>query len=618
MPLIKLYYHPCSVYCKVPCKEFALFRIKVVKDQHCLASNRMNSLLTCLLLAGLSASTNQLFAQTGGPNKGTINTQQVDQLFTPFIRPDGPGAVIAIVKEGKMVYSKGYGNANLEYNLPNAASTVFHAASISKQFTAFAVAVLASQGKLSLDDDVRKYLPEVADFGPAITIRHLIYHTSGLRDQWGLLSLAGWRSDDVITQEQILKLIYGQRELNFMPGTEFLYSNTNYTLLAQIVEQVTGQPFSTWTRKHIFEPLGMKHTLFNDSHERVVKNRADSYQELNMGYKKSVLNYATVGATGLLTTAEDLARWAIQFEQTKLIHQAVFAQLSQSGVLGNGQLIQYSPQPGSSISYGYGQAITQYKGLRLVYHDGSDAGFRTYLGRFPDQHFAVVVLSNLGSFDAEKIALQVADLYLTDRPVEKRQSQQARPQAKEAIDASYQVGRSVLKTYVGRYKLSDKLMISIWQQGKGLKGQITGKKTVHDLVAESDTSFTMPMINASVVFKPAERGQANYLTFRYDQGVASARRVEMTASEQAALRELTGTYFSHELGTAYTIVLRDDELIVQHPRLSDIHLTVLEANRLSGDVGFFKDVELIRGPAANVAGFKVSNGRVRNLWFEKR
>ena len=570
---------------------------------------------------GLAASTNRLLAQTKGPNsnKGTINTQQVDQLFTPFLRPDGPGAVVAIVKEGKIVYTKGYGNANLEYNLPNTASTAFHAASIAKQFTAFAVAVLASQGKLSLDDNVRQYLPEVANFGTTITIRHLIYHTSGLRDQWGLLSLAGWRSDDVITQEQILKLIYGQRELNFVPGTEFLYSNTNYTLLAQIIEQVTGQPFSTWTRTHIFEPLGMKHTWFNDSHERVVKNRADSYQELNTGYKRSVLNYATVGATGLITTAEDLATWAIQFEHTKLSHQAVFAQLSQPGVMGDGQPIQYSPQPGSSISYGYGQAITHYKGLRLVYHDGSDAGFRTYLGRFPDQHVAVVVLSNLGSFDAEKVALQVADLYLTDKPIETRQPQQAKPQPKEAV-ASYPVSRSVLKTYVGRYQLRDQLNLSIWQQGGGLKGQLTGKKTVHDLVAESDTSFSMPLLNASVVFRPADakRSQTNYLTFRYDQGVTAGLRVETTAAEQAALRELTGTYFSPELGTAYTIVLRDDQLIVQHPRLSDIHLTVLATNRLSGDVGFFNNVELTRGPSAKIAGFKVSNGRVRNVWFEKR
>src|SRR6185369_8859885 len=180
-------------------------------------------------------------------------TKKVDQLFATWDKPESPGAAIAIIKDGAVVYKRGYGSANLEYNVPITPQTVFHVASVSKQFTAFAIAMLASQGKLSLDDDIRKQLPEVPDFGKKITIRHLIHHTSGLRDQWTLLAMAGWRLDDVITKEHIMKMVRYQRELNFDPGAEHLYSNTGYTLLAAIVERVSGQSFREYTEANIFK-----------------------------------------------------------------------------------------------------------------------------------------------------------------------------------------------------------------------------------------------------------------------------------------------------------------------------------------------------------------------------
>ncbi|HZM99550.1 MAG TPA: serine hydrolase, partial [Pyrinomonadaceae bacterium] len=197
-------------------------------------------------------------------------TKKVDQLFATWDKPESPGAAIAVIKDGIVVYKRGYGSANLEYNVPITPQTVFHVASVSKQFTAFAIALLASQGKLSLDDDIRKHLPEVPDFGKKITVRHLIHHTSGLRDQWTLLGMAGWRLDDVITKEHIMKMVRYQRELNFDPGAENLYSNTGYTLLAVIVERVSGQSFREYTEANIFKPLGMTNTHFHDDHEEIV------------------------------------------------------------------------------------------------------------------------------------------------------------------------------------------------------------------------------------------------------------------------------------------------------------------------------------------------------------
>ena len=186
--------------------------------------------------------------------------KRVDQFFEQFSKEGSPGAAVAIVKDGEIIYKQGYGLANLEYDIPNSPSTVFHIASVSKQFTCFAALLLAEEGKLSMDDDIRKYIPEVPDFGKTITLRHLANHTSGLRDQWNLLALAGWRLDDVITKEHIMKLVVKQQDLNFDPGEKYFYCNTGYTLLAEAVSRISGMSFAEFTKKRIFEPLGMEST----------------------------------------------------------------------------------------------------------------------------------------------------------------------------------------------------------------------------------------------------------------------------------------------------------------------------------------------------------------------
>ncbi|HET9532790.1 MAG TPA: serine hydrolase domain-containing protein, partial [Blastocatellia bacterium] len=303
-----------------------------------------------------------------------------------------------VVKDGSVIYKRGYGSANLEYNIPISPSTIFHVASVSKQFTAFAINLLASQGKLSLDDDIRKHLPEVPDFGKKITIRHLIHHTSGLRDQWELLAMAGWRLDDVITKEHILKMVRHQKELNFDPGQEYLYSNMGYTLLAVIVERVTGQTFRQWTHENIFKPLGMTDTHFHDDHQMIVRNRAYSYApERESGFRLAALNYANVGATSLFTTVEDLAKWMQNFEDMKLGGRGVIEQMYQQGVLNTGQ----------KIDYAFALGIGKYRGLRTVGHSGGDAGYRSHVVWFPEQRFAVAVLSNLATFNPVRLSQQV-------------------------------------------------------------------------------------------------------------------------------------------------------------------------------------------------------------------
>ncbi len=340
---------------------------------------------------------------------GRTPARKIDQLLALFDRPDSPGAAVAVIQDGKTIYKKGFGSAQLEYEIPITPSTIFHVASVSKQFTAFAVAMLADQGKLSLDDDVRKHIPEVPDFGKTITLRHLIHHTSGLRDQWHLLRLAGWNWDDVMTLEHILTIVRNQKELNFDPGEERAYCNTGYTLLAETVARVTGQSFREWTQANIFEPLKMNNTHFHDDHEMLVPNRAYSYYpraEASLGFRKGVLNYANVGSTSLFTTVEDLAKWSNNFDTAHVGGPSVIKTMLESGGLND------DGQEWSNPAYAFGLYLDEYRGLTAIAHSGGDAGFRSFLIRFPEQHFAVVILSNFANFEPFDVSFAVAELYL--------------------------------------------------------------------------------------------------------------------------------------------------------------------------------------------------------------
>ncbi len=232
----------------------------------------------------------------------TTLTAQVDALFAAYDKPDSPGCALAVVQDGTVIYQRGYGCANLDYDLPITPESVFHVASVSKQFTALAILLLEADGKLAVADDIRQYLPEMPNYGATITIQHMIHHASGLRDQWDILSMAGWDYvDDLITSQHVLNLAVRQQHLNFKPGAEHVYCNTGYTLLAIIVARVSGQSFREFTHDRIFQPLGMSHTHFHDDHSEVVKNRAMAYTPYEDGFQISIPTFDTVGATSLFT-----------------------------------------------------------------------------------------------------------------------------------------------------------------------------------------------------------------------------------------------------------------------------------------------------------------------------
>ena len=349
---------------------------------------------------------------------------KVDQLFAEWDKPDSPGAAVAVTRDGKIIYKQGYRTANLEYDIPITTTTIFDIASVSKQFAAFAIATLSYEGKLSLDDDIRTHLPDLPDFGYTITIRHLLHHTSGLRDWVQSLVIAGVEMEDVISFKHILKMARHQKALNFEPGEAYLYSNTGYNLLAEIVERVTSDSFRAWTDAHIFKPLAMTNTHFHDDHQMILKNRAYSYQAIHDGgFKHAVNNTTALGSSSLYSTVEDLAKWILNFDDTKIGEQTVIEQMHQRGVLNNGE----------QISYAFGLNIGEYRGLKTVGHSGSWRGFRSHLIRFPDQKFGVVILCNLDTFNPLDLAEKVADLYLDDifAPKEAAESEKATEPAEE-------------------------------------------------------------------------------------------------------------------------------------------------------------------------------------------
>jgi CubicO group peptidase (beta-lactamase class C family) len=340
--------------------------------------------------------------------------KRIDSLFASY-NANTPGAAVAVIRDGKVIFSKGYGMADLEHNIPVTTKTVFNIASVSKQFTAFAIHLLQSEGKISFEDDVRRYITELPDYGTTIKIKHLLAHTSGLRDQAALLSIAGRRPGDVVTTEEILKLAAKQKALNFTPGTAFNYNNTGYTLLAEIVARVSGKSFAAYTNEKIFIPLGMANTNFEDNHETIVKNRAQSYDKMNGVYHRKPINTSNVGPSNLLTTVEDLTKWVLNFEKPVVGTAQLLNAFNETSYLDNGQKVVLRVfAPGDTAFHAKGQNLSLYKGLRMWTHGGHTAAFRTFLGRFPDQRFGVIALSNDEHNERLNARWQIADLYLKD------------------------------------------------------------------------------------------------------------------------------------------------------------------------------------------------------------
>jgi len=525
---------------------------------------------------------------------------RVDALFAQWAKPDSPGAAVAVVRGGEIACKGGYGMANLEYNVPIEPATVFHVASISKQFTAFCVALLAHEGRISLDDDIRQYIPEVPAFGPTITVRHLIHHTSGLRDQWELLILGGWRMDDVITRDQIMKMVRRQSELNFEPGAEHLYCNTGYTLLAEVVEVVSGQSFPGFAQERIFKPLAMNNTHFHHDHEMIVKNRAYSYGPDKGVLKKKVLSYSTVGASSLFTTVEDLSRWVANFDSKRVGGPEVLALMGQGFTLTDGTVLDYT----------FGLKAGQYRGLETISHSGADAGFRSHLVMFPEEDLAVIVLSNLSTCKPAALAISVADLYLADSPgLADSDQAPASPVAGDDPEPPLRAG-----DILGTYLLMDMIGVTIAKNSEDeivMKAPLIGQR---QLTAPRDGSYRISGLDQELILHHNEEGKVT-VSLSLNGYEVQGEKVETCQVSPETLAALEGDYYSPELDTTYRLRRRDGQIVVEHRKIPDIPLIPIADDDFATSDFTLGRFRFEWEEDGGVTGFRLTRGRVRNLRF---
>lgn len=526
---------------------------------------------------------------------------RVDEVFREMDTSFTPGCAVSIMQEGAPVYRRGYGMANLEYGIPITPSSVFHVASVSKQFTAFAVALLVDEGKVSWEDDIRDYVPEVPDFGETITLRHLANHTSGIRDQWNLLGMAGWRFEaDVITQADVLDLTSRQTALNFPVANQYLYSNTGFTLLAVVVERVSGQTLKDFAQERVFGPLGMTGTHFHDDHNTVVPNRAYAYRPLQEeGYRISIPDFDVVGATSLHTTVEDMARWDRNFYTARVGGPEVMEEMHRRGIL----------RSGDTIGYALGLQHGNYRGLATVGHGGSDAGYRSQFLRFPSEDLSVAVLCNFPSSGPGNLARRVADIYLEgafpETPSDEPSGARAREAEREAPDP-VPLATEELERLAGFYLhySSDLPQEFRARDGHLYRGQ---RRLVHE------GGWTFRAQGSEETLR-AEAGRDGSVQMTLGDGRVLFRQ-DPIDPETVELREYVGRYWSDELAVEYEVGLDADGLFYHQRKVGRRSLS---PRFKDGFRAGSYSVTFTRNEGGELTGFTMSTGRVWKVRFNRR
>jgi len=509
---------------------------------------------------------------------------KVDKIFAAWNKPKIPGAAVAVVQDGKPLLIKGYGCANLEYNIPITTKTPFNAASLAKQFTAFAVLMLEEQGKLSLDDEVRTYILEFPDFGFKITIRHLLYHTSGLRDYGGLILMSGNRMDDVITSNAILKIIFGQKELNFEPGTETAYCNATYNLLAEIVARTSGQSFSEWTRKNIFIPLGMEKAIFKEIIGEILPGAAQSYTPSGEGdFLQVPDNEAAPGPGSLFLSIEDMAQWMAALQRKSIGTQSAWAKMFETGKLSDGR----------DLPFAAGLIAGSYKRLPIFFHSGRWAGYRGDMVYFPEQNIAVTVFTNNSSINPSQISRQIVDIFLEGL------FPKSRPESSPEVE----VGSEILDAYTGRYWLRGEQTIMIARKDNTLFAQISGDFPIK-LFAETDDTFAYKIVDAKIQFHRIDSAKAHKITFWQGAYAVSAERLPDEEWSPSALDEFSGLYYSDELGSVLEVKAGENGLYMPFIRRGDLLLVPLAKDRFAGQNSSLK-----------IRFTRSSDGAIKELFF---
>lgn len=527
--------------------------------------------------------------------------ERVDQIMAMF-DTDTPGAVVAVFRGGGIGFARAYGMADLTHEIPFTVQTVTNIGSTSKQFTGFALALLADRGELSLDDDVRKYIPELPDFGETITLRHLLTHTSGYREFINTLVLAGRQvlESDWVARDEVIEVVRRQPRLQNAPGAEFNYNNTAFALATTVIERVTGRPFPQWMAEEVFAPLGMENTTVRAHPGQIIPNRSTGYVVAEGGFREVRDLGASMGAGGIYTTVSDLAQWMRNLHTAELGGAEVMRQMTTRNILTSGD----------TTSYGFGLFIDTDRGLRRVQHGGADVAHRSTFVYYPDLEAGYVVLSNHGSIPGS-IAPEVAQAFFGEHMVQK-----PTPAPPSGGVASDLIRSESFDAYIGRYEMESMagmvLAISRAEEGRMLL-QAAGQPAA-ELAPTSDSTFTLVGVSASVSFHRAESGEVDALTL-HQNGNHRARR--LPDAVEVDLATFAGRYFSEELETIYTLAVEEGELVVRHRRFAPVTLAHAKDETFTGSFPI-TEMTFERDGSGRVTGFRVGNVRARDIWFERR
>ncbi len=518
--------------------------------------------------------------------------QKVDSLLSEYPISNGPGISVAVIKDGKAIFKRHKGYANLEHRILITDSTKLVIGSIAKQFTAFAILLLENEGLLSIDNSITNYLPELNHLPHKVTIKQLMNHTSGFRDNTNLNNLKGRTDEDLISQEEAVALLLRQKSLNFTPGSRFQYCNSGYILLAEIVKRVSGISFSQFTQEKIFKPLKMHQSVFLDDPTLMVTNKADSYIKQKDGFHYIPLNRSVVGSTGLYTTIHDLGLWANNFENQTIGNKTIFQKMKTKSSLNTGEIIPYA----------LGQELKNHKGLDVIFHGGGDAGFRSYLLRVPSHKLTVAISGNFESFNPLNISYGLVDIFLSKNIQKKKKKEVPVYKTKD------------LKKFEGDYKIFNGFYITIEAKSDTLYFKNYGSEEKLKLPTIGENKFLFPYIHHSK-FRFTKDGLVWHLSDFYYPG----KKVFLNPPkyEEINISEYTGVYRSAEVETSYTLITEDNQIKMTHNYNPDLLLEPISKDVFRTNQAYMGEIEFTRNEAGKINGCKVSAQKAYNIFLNK-
>lgn len=524
--------------------------------------------------------------------------QKIDAQFEQLTQSDAPAGAIVVVEKGAIIYQKAFGNANIENQVAANTETKFLAADLCNQFVAYGILLLTKEGKLSLDDDIRKHLPDFPDYDKTVTVRHLLMHQHSLLNYMDLQLISGRNSSAQQSQQTVINLIKNQPKLNAAPGTEYNYNSTGFIVAAEIIERITKQSFAEFAQKHIFEPLKMSNSFFEENALQVWKNKATTYYPAGDGYEYDPMNYHTLPATNLYVSIEDLGKWMVHLQGNGMVIQQFNTEAVPSGEEGEW--------------LGLGQFLDEWNGLKRIQHNGLAYGNLTYMGRFPAHDFGVAVLSNNSQFSAYGTALATAELLLNEHLVIEEVAE-----VTETLPAVYKtVSQAQMQAVCGNY----------WNEEHFYNRQIELKNDTLFYIISPGREFPLGALadnefgilgrdDARFVFE--EKDGQKMMTFYFGEYEYEYEACAPVHHSEETLKQFTGTFYAKNIETAYQVSVENNQLVFSNLRVAGIPFKPIKNDIFISSTWWFSHVEFVKNKAGEVTGFLLSTGDVKGLLFEK-